>query len=530
MTLRYRDIPLALHEEEAALKEKVAGELEITVGEFLRFAIVRRSIDARKKPRVLRVFTVEFDVADESALLARQSSNRHLESVIQCPEVSLPRLQTPVRVIVVGMGPAGLFSALRLAESGAQVVLVDMGRPVEERVRDVERFWAGRGLDPLSNVQFGEGGAGTFSDGKLSTRINHPGIRKVLRALVDFGADPVILEQAKPHVGTDRLRKVLIAFRHHLQKLGVDIRFETRLSALEVSGGRVCGAVFNDQHSLSCDGLILAPGNSATGTFRMLEQLGVKLEAKPFAVGLRVEHPVELINHIQYGLGQHPKLPVADYALTYTDPVSGRGVYSFCMCPGGEVINASSEEEGVVVNGMSRRRRDSSRSNSALVVTVGEKDFGSASPLAGLHFQRFWEHEAYIAAGGDHRVPVQNLMSFVDAKPRDVSVTMASQVGETDLVRVLPDFVVQGLRSAMPHFNRKMRGFLTSEATLYGVETRTSSPVRIVRGESGESISHPGLFPAGEGAGYAGGIMSAALDGIKAADAILNKHLARSQA
>jgi len=528
MTLRYRDIPLALHEEEAALKVKIAAELKVAAEALSRLTIVRRSIDARKKPRVLRVFTVEFAVEDEPALLARHGSNPRLEQVIPLQEPSPLFLHKPVRVVVVGMGPAGLFAALRLAEAGAQVVLADLGRPVEERVRDVESFWAGGSLHPSSNVQFGEGGAGTFSDGKLSTRINHPGIRRILRTLVDFGADPIILEQAKPHVGTDRLRKVLIAFRRHLQSLGVDIRFETRLSAFEVSNGRVCSAVFNNQQAVDCEAMVLAPGNSATGTFRVLEQSGVRLETKPFAVGLRVEHPVELINRIQYGMAQHPHLPVADYALTYNDLVSGRGVYSFCMCPGGEVINASSEEQGVVVNGMSRRRRDSSRSNSALVVTVGVKDFTGPSPLSGLHFQRHWEHEAFLAAGGGHRVPVQNLMSFVDGTFRDASVAMASAVAEIDLARVLPGFVVDGLRSALPHFERKMHGFLTREATLYGVETRTSSPVRIVRGESGESISHPGLFPAGEGAGYAGGIMSAALDGLKAADAILNKHQARS--
>ncbi|PLY04167.1 MAG: hypothetical protein C0624_06150 [Desulfuromonas sp.] len=523
MTLRYRDIALELDEEESLLLTKVASQLGLEVEELKDFRVVRRSVDARQKPRVKRIFTVEFDSCREEQLLANGNGKGRIE---RCSPVVLERPQpisSPLHVVVVGMGPAGLFSALRLAEAGAQVTLMDMGDPVEERVRRVEAFWGQGRLDPLSNVQFGEGGAGTFSDGKLSTRVKHAGIREVLQTLVRFGSDPIILEQAKPHVGTDRLRSVLIQFRKHLQSMGIEIRYRCQLTGIEFSRGRLCCAVVNQQESMPCDALVLAPGHSATQTFEMLQATGVRLEPKPFAVGVRVDHPVELINEIQYGMPGHDNLSAADYALTFNDRQTGRGVYSFCMCPGGDVINASSEDLGVVVNGMSRRLRDGARSNSALVVTVREADFFKGSALDGLYFQRTWERKAFQAAGGGFKVPVQNLLGFLNG---DASVSTAMcppGVSDVALDEVLPDFVVHGIRTALPHFDRKMRGFVSSEANLYGVETRTSSPLRIPRNEYGESLSHQGLYPAGEGAGYAGGIMSAALDGMKVADAILNK-------
>ncbi len=518
MALLLRDLILDIPGDEKQLPVLVARQLGIDVGKLQDFRIVRRSIDARKKNRIVKVYTVEFRCADEEALL-RTSGSSHLERLPDRPLVIVPRIQSAHHALVVGMGPAGLFAAKRLAESGIRVTLVERGRPLEKRLKDVENFWATGLFDAVSNVQFGEGGAGTFSDGKLTTRLNHPLRQDVLEALVACGAPQEILVEARPHIGSDRLRKVVVNFRKYLAGLGVDIRFETRLTELDLHRGRVVGGIFNDHDSLPCDSLVLAPGHSARDTYHMLDRCGVHLEAKSFAVGLRVEHPAELINRIQYGKFA-AQLPAADYALRYNDDDTGRGVYSFCMCPGGEVINAASEPGGLVVNGMSRLARAGRYSNSALVVTVVPDDWGG-STLGGMRFQQQWERQAYAVAGSDYRAPAQNMMAFIGCGRGPVVSSCRPGVVATELREVLPDFVYHGLQRALPHFGRKMKGFVTAEAVLIGVETRTSAPLRIPRGESGESVSHPGLFPAGEGAGYAGGIMSAALDGLRAADQVV---------
>ena len=522
MALLLRDLTLDVLADEELLPREAARRLGVDAKLLTGFRIVRRSIDARKKNRILRIYTVEFSFADEAALLQKHGPGR-LEKVPDAPRVMLPRVAAGHHALVVGTGPAGLFAAKRLAESGVRVTLVDRGRPLEQRVQDVEKFWVSGQLDAVSNVQFGEGGAGTFSDGKLTTRLNHPQILVVLRALVACGAPEDILIEAHPHVGTDRLRAVVVNFRKHLLKLGVDVRFETCLTDIAIHKGRIVGGVFNNQDSLPCDSLLLAPGHSARDTYLMLNRHNVQLDAKGFAVGVRVEHPVELINRIQYGEFA-PHLPAADYALRYNDAETGRGIYSFCMCPGGEVINAASEADGVVVNGMSRMARAGKYSNSALVVTVGPKDWDHAA-LGGMYFQQHWERRAFTAAGAGFMAPAQNMMSFVGHGKGVVTSTCRPGVVETELREVLPDFVYHGLCHALPHFDRKMKGFMTSEAVLIGVETRTSAPLRITRNELGESVSHSGLFPAGEGAGYAGGIVSAALDGLRAADQVVQSAL-----
>jgi uncharacterized FAD-dependent dehydrogenase len=524
MALWLHEVRLDLTEDESRLPEFCADLLGMDVNRLLDFRIVRRAFDARRKSRIVRVYTVEFRVADEKQLLHDQQGNPHLVQAPDPVKTDPVRLRTAHRVLVVGMGPCGLFAAHRLATAGAQVTLIERGSPVEQRVRHVEHFWQTGQLDENSNVQFGEGGAGTFSDGKLTTRINHPLLRHILESFVAFGAPESLLVDARPHIGTDRLREVLIRFRHSLQALGVDLRFETCLSALQLHRGRVVGGICNRGEVLPCESLVLAPGHSSRDTYRMLDQLGVCLEPKGFAMGVRVEHPAELINRIQYGRRPAPVLPTADYTLRYHDPDIDRGVYSFCMCPGGEVINASSEQDGLVINGMSRSARGGERSNSALVVAVSPDDWERrGGPLDGMLFQQHWERKAFQAGGRGFLAPAQNLMSFLRLGSGGLTSSCRPGVAEAELDQVLPARVVSGLRRALPQFDRKMRGFMSNEAVLVGVETRTSAPLRIMRDVGGESTSHAGLFPAGEGAGYAGGIMSSALDGINIADRIIRK-------
>jgi hypothetical protein len=523
MTLRLSQIVLGLEEDEGRLRQKIARQLGLAVTEINGLRIVRRGIDARRKPRILRVFSVDFEVADESRLLCRHQDNKHLRPA---PAVSVPDI-VPLtgahRVLIVGMGPAGLFAALYLARSGAEVVLVERGRQVEKRCADVRRLWESGFLDAESNPQFGEGGAGTFSDGKLTTRINDFWLPLVFQTLVEFGAPKDILVEARPHVGTDRLCEVLLNFRKRLLSLGVDIRFETRLTGLVSRHGRICGGILNDREEWFCDALILAPGHSARDTYRMLWDRNVAMAPKPFAMGLRVEHPAALINLIQWGQARHPRLPAADYRLSYNNPVSGRSTYSFCMCPGGEVIVAASEPDALVINGMSRFVRDGRFSNSALVVSIRADDFGGVDPLAGVRFQRRWEEKAFRAGGGNYFVPAQNLLHFLSRGSGALASSLRPGIRETELSAIIPPFVSEELCEALPWFDRKMPGFISAEATLTGIESRTSAPLRILRVADGQSVSHPGLYPAGEGAGYAGGIVSSAVDGLKIADSIAMK-------
>ncbi len=521
MALLLRKISLSLGESEELLPDRIAARFSLRRDDLQSWTIVRKGIDARKKPRIKFVYTVRFVLADEAAFWARHGHDRDLELATEEERQSFPRLATGKRIAIVGTGPAGLFAALRLAESGLTPVVLERGRPLEERIQDVQSFWSRGILDPESNVQFGEGGAGTFSDGKLTTRVRDANIGYVLEKLVAFGAPAETLYLAKPHIGTDRLRGVVAGIRRHLEDRGIDFRFRQKLTGLTASKGRLAGMVINGRFEEPCDMLVLAPGHSARDTYGMLLQAGIMLERKPFAVGVRVEHPQELINTIQYGLASHPQLPPADYALAWNDPRTGRSVYSFCMCPGGVVVAGASEPGGLVTNGMSRYLRNSPYANSALVATVGTGDFPGDSPLAGVEFQRLYEKKAFAAGGGDYRAPAQNLMTFLTGKGiQTVSSTYRPGVRNADLSLVLPTFATVALRDGIRFFDCKMRGFMTAEATLTGIETRTSAPVRIVRGHDLQSVSLAGLYPTGEGAGYAGGIMSAALDGIRVADAI----------
>ncbi|HEY5974261.1 MAG TPA: hypothetical protein VIU41_05915, partial [Geobacteraceae bacterium] len=426
---------------EDGLPRLVRDRYRLDPHELTSWHIVRKGVDARQKSRIKFVYTIEFSVAEPHRFWQNHSSDPDLSQVTAPAPAPLPRLASARRIAVVGMGPAGLFAALRLTDYGLTPQLIDRGKPVAQRVRDVQAFWHRGALDPESNVQFGEGGAGTFSDGKLTTRVRDPHAGYVLNTLVQCGAPAEIAWLAKPHVGTDRLRQVVTILRETLQQRGVEVRFQERLTDLCLHDGELRGAVLNGDRELPCDMLVLAPGHSARDTYALLAARGVALAAKPFAVGVRVEHPQELIDRIQYGLTGHPQLPPADYGLAWNDPVSGRGVYSFCMCPGGVVIGGSSEAGGVVTNGMSSHQRNAPYANSALVVSVGLADFPDQSLLGGIAFQRELERQAFVAGGGDYRAPAQNLLAFL-GRPGGGPVQSSYQPGvrEVDLAELLPPF------------------------------------------------------------------------------------------
>lgn len=524
MPFLLRNLTLQPGEDEERLLPAAARKIGLPPEALADFRIVRKAVDARKKPRVLLVYGVAFSLTDEarwSRLLVRTAG---LEAIPEPAPLQFARIGRPAAdpVVIVGMGPAGLFCALRLAAHGIDATLLERGRPVEERVRDVASFWQQGLLKTESNVQFGEGGAGTFSDGKLTCRLRDPNTGWVLDQLIRFGAPAEIRYQAKPHVGTDRLRTVVAEIRRHLTAHGCRIRFSTCLTGLvrrPAQPDRLAAVICNRQEELPCSHLVLAIGHSARDTYRMLGEAGLPMEPKPFAVGLRVEHPQALIDQIQYGR-PHPALPCADYTLTYNNRNTGRSCYSFCMCPGGMVIGGSSEAGMVVTNGMSNLLRNSGYANSALVVTVRPEDFEGTDPLAGVRFQQRWERRAFEHGGGAYHAPSQNLLAFLGKGNGPSASSYRPGTADADLAEVLPAYVSETLREGLAAFGRTLRGFVTAEATLTGVETRTSAPLRIIRDDDCRSPALHGLYPCGEGAGYAGGIMSAALDGVRVADRI----------
>jgi len=519
MPFLLRNLTLQPGEDEGRLPVLTARCFGLDSAKLLQFSILRKGVDARKKPRVLLVYTVSFSVADEPGFWKHHQGTPNLEQLpVDIPQI-FPKRSSTDPIVIVGMGPAGLFCALRLAAYGIAVTILERGKPVEERVKDVARFWRDGQLDTESNVQFGEGGAGTFSDGKLTCRLRDPNTGWVLDQLIRFGAPPEIRYQAKPHVGTDRLRSVVAALRAGLLESGADLRFSTCLTDLVSSNGQLNAVRSNQQDELPCKHLVLAIGHSARDTYAMLSRKALVMESKPFAIGLRVEHPQGVIDRIQYGK-PHPALPKADYALTYNNDLTKRSCYSFCMCPGGLMVASSSEAEMVVVNGMSNLGRDSGLANSALVVNVRPEDFDGSDPLAGVRFQQQWERMAFTAGGSNYHAPAQNLLAFIGQGTGSYQSSYRPGTTEADLATLLPGYVSTTLREGIVSFDRKMKGFVTREATLTGVETRTSAPLRILRNDDCQSPSLQGLYPCGEGAGYAGGIMSAALDGVRVADKI----------
>ncbi|MBI5967823.1 MAG: NAD(P)-binding protein [Deltaproteobacteria bacterium] len=529
MAILLKNIPLFLDEEESTIQKKIGEILGVSAEHIREIRVVRKSLDARRKNRVHFVYSLEISLPpeeEEKVLQEAKPNVRAQKVLVKPPEVPAFIQEKPKhRPLIVGTGPAGLFAALKLTESGLPPLIIERGKEIAGRIKDVEKFWRDGTLETESNVQFGEGGAGTFSDGKLFTRLHDSRISAILETFFRFGAPAEILYLQRPHIGTDRLRRVILAMRNYLQEQGAEFKFQTKMTKLKIFRGGLRGIIINEREEVDTSVLLLGPGNSARDTFRMLKNSGVAMEPKPLAIGLRVEHPQRLIDRIQYGPSAgHPRLPPAEYQLTYCSS-TGRAVYSFCMCPGGSVIAASSEARGLVTNGMSLFRRDSPLANSALVVGVRLEDFGGSGPLAGMEFQRRWEEKAFWQGGGNFHAPAQRLLDFLQGQGSSSLSETSFKPGVTpsSLDTCLPAFVVESLREVLPYFNRKMPGFSSSEATLIGIETRTSSPLRILRNEGYQSQSVRGLYPIGEGSGYAGGIISSALDGIKAAEAVLKK-------
>jgi uncharacterized FAD-dependent dehydrogenase len=531
--LRLTEIKLALDHDAAALRRAAQARIGEAV---LTMRIFRRGTDARSRAAILLVYTLDVEVADEEAVLRRFAGDPH---VTRTPDMAYrPVAHAPARLaerpVVIGAGPCGLFAAFTLAQMGFRPIILERGRVVRERTKDTFAFWRRAVFQPESNVQFGEGGAGTFSDGKLWSGIRDPAHlgRRVLEEFVRAGAPEEILVAAKPHIGTFRLVTVVENLRAQIENLGGEYRFETRVTDMCIGRARdgarrIEGVVLEDGSVLKAQHVVLAPGHSARDLFSVLVDRGVLVEPKPFSVGVRIEHPQSLIDRARYGdCAGHPALGAADYKLVHHGS-NGRSTYSFCMCPGGTVVAATSEAGRVVTNGMSQYSRAERNANAGIVVGVGPADFAAAErddPLGGVAFQRRLESAAFEAGGRDYRAPAQRVGDFLAGRPSvalgEVVPSYKPGVTPTDLSLCLPAFVVEAIREALPVFGRRIAGFAMEDAVMTGVETRTSSPIRVTRGEDFCSVNTQGLYPAGEGAGYAGGILSAAVDGTRVAEAL----------
>ena len=528
MRLTISNIKQPVTEGDEGLARRAALALGIEEAQISRVRVVRRALDARKKKEIHFLLTLSAEVEDAAANRLLSRGDPRVEAFREMrPEPLVSGTEVPCgRILVAGLGPAGLFAAHLLAQNGYAPLVLERGDPVETRAERVERYWATGELDEASNVMFGEGGAGTFSDGKLTSRSKDARGEAILTTIVRFGAPQEILAAAKPHIGTDRLRGIVAAMRRDIEALGGEVRFRSALTGLKVKDGQIAGveiATPNGRETIDCAALVLAIGQGARDTYRMLERENVSMAPKAFAVGVRIEHPQDLIDRAQFGeLAGHPRLGAAEYRLTAQS--GERGVYTFCMCPGGTVIASASEKDEVVVNGMSDYARNAINANAAIVVQISPADYAPGA-LGGVAFQKQMERAAYLAGGGGAVAPGSTVEAFLKRKaPRGfggITPTYRPGVAPCDLWRVLPPFVAHGVAEGIAAFGRQLRGYDAGDAVLTGVETRTSAPLRILRGETLESVSCAGVYPAGEGAGYAGGIVSAAIDGMRAAEAVI---------
>ncbi|WP_293776690.1 NAD(P)/FAD-dependent oxidoreductase [uncultured Oxalicibacterium sp.] len=526
--LRLTDVQLPLDHADDDLIAAIIAHLGIARGDLLSHTVFRRGYDARKRSAIALVYTLDVEVKNEAAVLKRKKGNRHVSLT---PDTSYKHVaQAPTelktRPVVIGFGPCGLFAALILAEMGFKPIILERGKVVRERTKDTWGLWRKRELQPESNVQFGEGGAGTFSDGKLWTQVKDPKHygRKVLTEFVAADAPPEIMYVSKPHIGTFRLVKMIELMRAKIVQLGGEFRFEARVDDVLIEDGRMRSLILSDGTQIDSDHVVLAIGHSARDTFEMLHKRGVYMEAKPFSMGFRIEHPQSLIDACRFGPSAgHPILGAADYKLVH-HASNGRGVYSFCMCPGGTVVAATSEPGRVVTNGMSQYSRNERNANAGIVVGITPDDY-PGGPLAGMEMQRFWESRAFELGGSNYDAPGQLVGDFIANKPSTafgkVQPSYKPGVKLGDLNPSLPYYAIDAIREALTAFDKQIKGFSMHDAVLTGIETRTSSPVRIKRNDQNlQSLNTRGLYPAGEGAGYAGGIMSAAIDGIRVAEAV----------
>lgn len=535
MPVRINNIKLSLDEDTKILKKKAAKLAGIGESDIKNFHILKEAVDARKKDRIVLLYHVEFDCPNEEKVVKRASSSNILyEPQREKQKIKYGSRPLDYRPVIVGSGPAGLFAGLIMAYNGYNPIILERGEQVEKRTETIKHFCSTGMLDTDSNVQFGEGGAGTFSDGKLTTRIKDPYISYVLEEFVKAGAPEEIIYSGKPHIGTDILKDVVRNIRNTIIRLGGEIRFRSKVTGIRTANGRIASLLVNDEYEQPCSIAIMALGHSARDTYEMLLKSGVIFEQKPFAIGVRIEHTQKFIDESQYGdFAGHPRLPAADYRLAYNDSKLRRPCYTFCMCPGGVVIPASSEENRLVTNGMSEYKRDKENANSALLVGVGPGDFGSSHPLAGVEFQRYYEGLAYKAGGGGYVAPVQLVGDFLNDR---ISTKLKGVVPSYErgwvfrsLKECLPPYVIEVMKEGLLSFDKKIKGFADEGAVLTGVETRSSSPVRMIRNENYESVGIQGIYPCGEGAGYAGGIMSAAVDGIRVAIKIMESYKAARQ-
>jgi uncharacterized FAD-dependent dehydrogenase len=542
--LRIQELKLPLDHPEPALRQAILKRLGVSDQNLVSFTVFKRAYDARKTSAIQLIYTIDAVVKDEAAVLKRLSKDKQ---IVRTPDLNYrPPVQAPggaKRPVVVGMGPCGLFAGLLLAEMGFNPIILERGKIVRERTVDTFKFWRKGVLNPASNAQFGEGGAGTFSDGKLYSQIKDPRHlgRKVLTEFVEAGAPDEILYVSKPHIGTFRLVSMIEHMRGKIERLGGEIRFEHQVTDIllhERQGEKqVAGVVLANGEAIETDHLVMALGHSARDTFEMLHGRGVFFEAKPFSIGVRIEHPQSIIDCARFGPSAgHPILGAADYKLAH-HASNGRSVYSFCMCPGGTVVAAASEDGRLVTNGMSQYSRRERNANAGIVVGVTPEDFpedARANPLAGIAFQRHWEEKAFVAGGASWFAPCQLVGDFLKNQPStklgSVIPSYKPGVTPTDLSLCLPEYATTAMREALQVFGRQIQGFSMEEAVMTGVETRTSSPVRMTRGADMQSLNVRGLYPAGEGAGYAGGILSAAVDGIKVAEAVAMAAAARQAA
>lgn len=532
MPVRINNIKLSLDEDINILKKKAAKSVGIQESNISNFRILKEAVDARKKDRIALIYHVEFDCPNEEKVVKRASSSNVLyEPSREEQRIKYGSKMLEHRPVIVGSGPAGLFAGLIMAQNGYNPIILERGEQVEKRTETIKHFWRTGILDTDSNVQFGEGGAGTFSDGKLTTRIKDPYITYVLEEFVKAGAPEEIIYSGKPHIGTDILKDVVRNIRNTIISLGGEVRFRSKVTGIRTENGRIVSLMVNDEYEQPCRVAVMALGHSARDTYEMLLKSGIVFEQKPFAIGARIEHTQKLIDESQYGdFAGHPRLPAADYRLAYNDSKLKRPCYTFCMCPGGVVVPAASEENRLVTNGMSEYKRDKENANSALLVGVGPGDFSSSHPLAGVEFQRYYEGLAYKAGGGGYVAPVQLVGDFLKDK---VSTRLNGVVPSyergwvfTSLKECLPPYVIEVMKEGLLYFDKKIKGFASDGAVLTGIETRSSSPVRMIRNENYESIGMQGVYPCGEGAGYAGGIMSAAVDGIRVAIKIMENYRA----